>query len=726
MHGSRIEVWGGIECTINRIGDAYLHQLALTGHDRREADLDLVSRTGIRVLRYPVLWESVAPKGIAHADWSWVDARLSRLASLGVEPIVGLLHHGSGPPHTNLLDPSFPRKLAEYAGAVATRYPTIKRYTPVNEPLTTARFSGLYGCWYPHGRADRTFVRALYHQCLGTALAMRAIRDVNPAAELVQTEDAARTYGPRALQYQVDFENERRWLSLDLLEGRVDEHHFLWKYLLKSGLAAADLAVMRDLRCPPDLIGLNYYVTSDRLLDTRLDLYPRRYHGGNERHRYADVEAVRARAEGIYGHRQVLLDAWARYHRPVALTEVHLGATPEEQVEWLNEAWKGCQEASTVAEVRAMTVWSLLGCVDWDSLVTRRRGHYEPGVFDVRGSTPRPTALFRAVEHITRTGVARAGVKGQGWWRRKSRLWYGPASLPKQSGQRVRSRERQRPLLILGATGILGQAFAKVCAHRELPHRTFTHAELDATDLEGVRTQIELLRPWAVVNATDFVGVDDAELEPADCERVNTLGPATLASACSATGVGLVTFSSDLVFDGTADHAYLESSHPCPLSFYGRSKAAAELRVSMLMPQALIVRTSAFFGPWDDSNFLTRTMRSLRAGRPVSAACDLVVSPTYVPELVETSLNLLLDGASGLWHIANVGAATWAEFARAGARLAGLDPKLIDARPAASMGYRASRPARVVLATERGTLMTTLERALERYYKDCNGVEPRP
>ena len=78
-----------------------------------------------------------------------------------MRPIVGLVHHGSGPAYTSLLDSGFPEKLARYAGAVARRYPWLTDFTPVNEPLTTARFSGLYGHWYPHGRCDRDYVRAL-------------------------------------------------------------------------------------------------------------------------------------------------------------------------------------------------------------------------------------------------------------------------------------------------------------------------------------------------------------------------------------------------------------------------------------------------------------------------------------------------------------------------------------------------------------------------------------
>src|SRR5918911_288026 len=102
----RLELWGGIECTVNRVGDAHFDQLARSGHDERIEDLDLVASLGIRTLRYPVLWERHLD-----GDWSWADRRLERLRELGITPIVGLVHHGSGPLHTNLLDPSFAAQL---------------------------------------------------------------------------------------------------------------------------------------------------------------------------------------------------------------------------------------------------------------------------------------------------------------------------------------------------------------------------------------------------------------------------------------------------------------------------------------------------------------------------------------------------------------------------------------------------------------------------------------
>ena len=227
--------------------------------------------TGIRALRYPVLWERTAPQGVAHARWHWSDARLDRLRQLAITPIVGLLHHGSGPAYTNLADPEFAAKLAEYAGAVVNRYPWIEHYTPVNEPLTTARFSGWYGLWYPHGRDPQTFIATLLGQCRAIVLAMRAIRSINPRAKLIQTEDLGKSFSTPLLAYQAEFNNELRWLVWDLLCGKLDSQHPLWEWLTRcAGANEADLMWFNENRCVPDVLGANHYVTSLRFLDEKL------------------------------------------------------------------------------------------------------------------------------------------------------------------------------------------------------------------------------------------------------------------------------------------------------------------------------------------------------------------------------------------------------------------------------------------------------------------------
>ena len=709
-----LELWGGIECTVNRVGEQYFDQLARCGHSVRPADIDAIADLGIRVLRYPVLWERTAPSGLEHAEWGWADSRLERLRERGVEPIIGLLHHGSGPMSTSLVDPGFPDAFTEYAAAVARRYPWVRRWTPINEPLTTARFSTLYGLWFPHARDSLLFARALINQCLAIARAMRAIRLEIPDAQLVQTEDLGRTYGRPVLRYQIDFENERRWLTFDLLCGRVNRAHPMWGYLLHTGISEDELEQVLDEACPPDMLGINHYITSERWLDERLDRYPPATHGGNDRHRYADVEAVRVLPGGAAGAAGVLGEAWRRYALPLAVTEAHLSGTREQQLRWLNEVWQAAQmHRSAGADVRAVTVWSLLGAYDWHNLVTRDEGHYEPGAFDVRAPRPRPTALARMARDLVNKGAhAHPVLATDGWWRRDERLLH---STPALESPRLHSGKHARPLLVIGATGTLGAAFARICSERQLEHHVVRRSEMELSDEASVASALDLLRPWAVINAAGYVRVDDAELDSAACERDNVIGPEFLAEACARRGLALLTFSSDLVFDGTCREPYVESATPRPLGVYGHSKAEAERRVLSHLPDALIVRTSAFFGPWDEHNFLTCALRLLRDGLPVHAADDQIVSPTYVPDLVHNVLDVLIDGERGVWHLANAGAVSWAEFARQAADRAGLDSSLVVAQPSHELGLTAPRPRYSALGSERGTLMPPLDDALTRY-----------
>jgi dTDP-4-dehydrorhamnose reductase len=432
-----LEVWGGVECTVNRVGDQYHDQLDASGHAQRTDDLNRFAELGLRTLRYPLLWERTAPDGLDCADWQWADERLTRLHALGVNPIVGLVHHGSGPPNTNLLDESFVAGLCAYAGALVERYPWIEFFTPVNEPLTTARFSALYGHWYPHACSDEAFATALVHQCLATAESMRCIRRVNPTAQLMFTEDLAKTHSTPLLASQARFENARRWLSIDLLSGRVDSEHELWGYLARTSKIEWMLKRLIDEPMPPDLLGFNYYLTSERMLDERLERYPSWAHGGNGFLRYADIEAVRVRAEGIDGVKRLLGEAWERYRIPMVISEVHLCGAVLDQIQWVADTWRDALELrASGVDLRAITVWSLLGCFDWNSLCTRRNGHYEPGLFDVQSGEPIETELAHFVRQLARVGTSAIADDPQaGWWRTERRLIYPPVSTLDHSSQ---------------------------------------------------------------------------------------------------------------------------------------------------------------------------------------------------------------------------------------------------------------------------------------------------
>jgi dTDP-4-dehydrorhamnose reductase len=268
-----------------------------------------------------------------------------------------------------------------------------------------------------------------------------------------------------------------------------------------------------------------------------------------------------------------------------------------------------------------------------------------------------------------------------------------------------------RQILITGA-GTLGRAFHRLCDVRGLPAHLAGRAELDITNSLRVDAVIRALQPWAIINSAGYVRVDDAERDPVACRRANVIGAVTLAAACHRHGIPFVTFSSDLVFDGNLSRPYLEDDDTNPLNVYGESKAAAERKVLAVSSDALIIRTSAFFGPWDEANFAAAVVRALRRGEAFAAADDTIVSPTYVPDLVMAALDLLIDGERGIYHLANDGAVTWFEFAQRIATAFDLPTQNVRAARSADICGPARRPVNSALASGRARIMRPLEAAL--------------
>jgi dTDP-4-dehydrorhamnose reductase len=274
------------------------------------------------------------------------------------------------------------------------------------------------------------------------------------------------------------------------------------------------------------------------------------------------------------------------------------------------------------------------------------------------------------------------------------------------------------PLLLTGRTGTLGRAFRTICHLRGLEVVCLDRAELDITDAGAIAAALRHYQPWAVVNTAGYVRVDDAETDAARCYQANTTGPTLLAQACAAQALPFLTFSSDLVFDGNQARAYLETDRARPLNVYGHSKLLAEQAVLASHPQALVVRTSAFFSAWDTHNFVHHALAAVRSGQPFAAADDVAITPTYVPDLVNTALDLLLDGERGIWHLTNQGTYTWAELARLAVGTAGLDGAGIVPRPASTFGWAAPRPRHSALRSQQGLLLPSVESGLHRYLAD--------
>ena len=139
-----------------------------------------------------------------------------------------------------------------------------------------------------------------------------------------------------------------------------------------------------------------------------------------------DIEAVRVRDGRLPGVEDMLLQAWRRYGLPVAVTEAHLGGSHEDQVRWLAEVWEGARAAQREgADVRAVTVWALLGLWNWCNLCTEDVGIYEPGVFDSPAGELKKTPLVALVEQLAQGEEPQArALAHQGWWRQQNRFAY--------------------------------------------------------------------------------------------------------------------------------------------------------------------------------------------------------------------------------------------------------------------------------------------------------------
>lgn len=326
-------------------------------------------------------------------DLDWARTRLEALRARDVEPIVTLLHHGSGPARTNLLDEHFPRLFAEYAERVGRAFPWVRRWTPINEPLTTARFSTLYGFWYPNRVDDHAaFGQAITNEILGIIGAMERIRAINPGAQLVMTEDLQRfTAGDAAVRDYVAHKRERMYLSAELLMGRVVPGHALYRYLTEEcHVAAARLRTIAERATPPDVMGFNYYPHSERFL----------FAG---EHGIQNVPSVTVEERAITP-RPLLRAAYERLGLPLAISEIHVHGDETERTRWLHAR---VDDAVALREegipIVAAGAWAAFGMIDWHSVLRARDGVVEDGIYAFArpGEVPQPTAVSRALQSLT-------------------------------------------------------------------------------------------------------------------------------------------------------------------------------------------------------------------------------------------------------------------------------------------------------------------------------------
>ena len=252
----------------------------------------------------------------------------------------------------------------------------------------------------------------------------------------------------------------------------------------------------------------------------------------------------------------------------------------------------------------------------------------------------------------------------------------------------------ERRYLVAGAGGMLGHDLLEALAGRDVTG--LSRGELDVTDLTAVRAAASGFD--AIINASAYTRVDDAETDEETAHAVNAVGAQNLAIAAAENAATLVQVSTDYVFDGTATSPYAEDTPLSPVSAYGRTKADGERLALAANPDAtFVVRVAWLYGK-HGGNF-ARTMLRLAAERPqLSVVTDQVGQPTWTRD-VATQIVALLDSGlpGGVFHATNEGEASWFDFARAVFSSTGLDPERILPTDSSTFVRPAPRPAYSVL-----------------------------
>jgi dTDP-4-dehydrorhamnose reductase len=258
-------------------------------------------------------------------------------------------------------------------------------------------------------------------------------------------------------------------------------------------------------------------------------------------------------------------------------------------------------------------------------------------------------------------------------------------------------------VLVLGGGGQVATAVvAAAPAHHQVVAKT--RAELDIGDGIAVARTLSETRPEWVVNAAAYTAVDLAEDHRAEAIAVNDTAVGVLAAAASTAGCRLVHLSTDFVFDGKSNRAYLPADQTNPLSAYGVSKLGGERQVLNRAGAGIVLRTAWVYAA-GGRNFVLTMLRLMREKEQVSVVCDQIGTPTWAAGIAAAIWSLIEVGApGGLYHWTDLGLASWYDFAVAiqdEALVRGLLHRAVPILPIPSAAYptRARRPAFSVLDT---------------------------
>ncbi len=198
-------------------------------------------------------------------------------------------------------------------------------------------------------------------------------------------------------------------------------------------------------------------------------------------------------------------------------------------------------------------------------------------------------------------------------------------------------------------------------------------SRMDLADLDQVRDVIRTVKPDLIVNPAAYTAVDLAEKERELALRINAHAPAVMAEEAARLGAGIVHYSTDYVFDGSKDGAWLETDATGPINVYGASKLAGEQAIAAAGVPHLILRTSWVYG-MRGKNFLRTVLRLAAERDQLRIVGDQFGAPTWSRTIADTTALLLVRlqerggfaaEHGGVYHLSAAGSTSWHGFTQA-------------------------------------------------------------
>jgi len=218
-------------------------------------------------------------------------------------------------------------------------------------------------------------------------------------------------------------------------------------------------------------------------------------------------------------------------------------------------------------------------------------------------------------------------------------------------------------ILVTGAKGMLGQDLCPILEDEDYEVVETDVDTLDITNFEQVKEVLTAQKPDFVVHCAAYTNVDGAEADLIKATRINVKGTENIAKVCGENDITMIYISTDYVFDGTKEEAYLASDKTNPINNYGLTKLQGEAAVKKFCKKYYITRTSWLYGH-HGKNFV-ETMISLAEKPELKVVDDQTGCPTWTVELANGILDLIEEEPDyGIYHICGSGETSWYNFAK--------------------------------------------------------------